>query len=121
MRTVTELQTTGWTISTIQAGVETGRLALTEVDDDATQDFRCPAHQFRARPGSRPARLGGSAYLGELFRRRPGEDPAQPAADLLPAEGPGHGQPGDRPVPQPVRRPAASHRPAGRGLRRPLH
>src|ERR1035437_10884528 len=99
MMPVTEVQATDRTISTIQADVDAGRSALTEVDDDATQDFRCPAHQLRARPGSHPAQIGGPAHLGELLRRRPGEHPAQPATDLLPAEGPGHAQPGDRPVP----------------------
>jgi hypothetical protein len=46
MRPVTEVQATDRTISTIQAGVDAGRSALTEVDDDATQDFRCPATSF---------------------------------------------------------------------------
>src|SRR5665647_3320025 len=63
MRPVTEVQAAGGIISTIQSGVNAGRSALTEVDDDATQDFRCSAHQLWARPGSRPARLGGSAHL----------------------------------------------------------
>ena len=70
-------------------------------------------------PGSAAEPEGGPGAAPSPPARSSTSSPR--AEDLLPEEGRSDRQPADRPVHQPVRRPAAGHRRAGTGLRRPLH
>ena len=72
-------------------------MAPAEVGDDATQDFRCPAHQLWPHPGSRPARLGGlltwaNSFVGDQVKAQPSEQqiffPPQGPATASPEIGP---------------------------------